>query len=183
MDQQPASVPNPAPDKDALREAGNLCRLDPAALHFRRHGAVLSLSVDGTPAPYEKVTIVRMFPLSQPDQYWSVRNETNEEVGVILDPRLLPPEQQALLAAEMRRRYVMPVILAVLAMNERFDTLDWFVETDRGGCRFTTRQLRDNLLRPTPNRYIITDVDGNRFDIPDVSSLPLASQALLSRHL
>ncbi len=173
----------PAPTETPLLATCGLRRLDAAKLRFTRRGATLAFAVDGDTLTCDKVTVVRSFPLSHPDCFWSVRNEKNEELGVIADPLLLAPDQLALLQTEMQRRYMLPVIRLILAVRERFDTLDFFVETDRGTCRFTTRQLRDNLLRPTPGRYIVTDVEGNRFDIPDIAQLPLASQAMLLRHI
>lgn len=157
--------------------------LDPAKLRFARKGAALVLTVEGDAKPYEQVTVIRSLPLSHPDRFWSVRHEKNQEVGVIVMPRDLPAEQRELLDAEMRRRYMMPVILAIREIRERFETLDWSVDTDRGAWRFTTRQLRDTLLHPAPGRYILTDVEGNRFDVPDAAVLPPESQKLLQQFL
>ena len=57
------------------------------------------------------------------------------------------------------------------------------METDRGVCRFTTRNLRENLQRPAPGRIILNDVDGNRYDIRNVDDLSFESQELLFRHM
>jgi len=57
------------------------------------------------------------------------------------------------------------------------------VETDRGLCRFTSQNLRENVQRPAPGRIILNDVDGNRYDIRNVDELSHESQELLFRHL
>jgi hypothetical protein len=43
--------------------------------------------------------------------------------------------------------------------------------------------LRENVQRPAPSRIILSDVDGNRYDIRQVEELSLQSQELLFRHL
>jgi hypothetical protein len=68
-------------------------------------------------------------------------------------------------------------------VRERFGTVDWDVETHRGRRGFTTRDLRENVLRPGPRHYLITDVENNRFEIPDLDALDPASQGALLRHL
>jgi hypothetical protein len=96
---------------------------------------------------------------------------------------LLMLASRVIVEEELRRRYVLPVVRRVIQMRERFEILECRVETDRGSCQFSIRNLRENVLRPQPNRYILTDVDGNRFDIPDLLRLPLASQAQFLAHL
>ena len=73
--------------------------------------------------------------------------------------------------------------VAAIAFDFPAVPVDGNVETDRGACQFTTQNLRDNIVRPAPNRYLLTDVDGNRFDIPDFAALPLSSQNSLLAYL
>jgi len=57
------------------------------------------------------------------------------------------------------------------------------METDRGPCKLTTRNLGENVQRPAPGRIILSDVDGNRYDIRNIDDLDLNSQQLLFRHM
>lgn len=173
----------PAKTDQSAEASGTLRLLDPARVHFAKHGIALKAMLAGEAAAHENVFVLRLFPLSHPDRYWSIRDEDDKELGVICDPALFEPEQRELLEESLKRRYLLSAINRILEIRERFETLDWLAETERGLHWFTTRQLRDNILQPSANRYIITDVEGNRFDIPDVSRLPPASQALLFRHL
>lgn len=163
-------------------ETTDLRYLDPKALRFFRHGATLRLTVDNE-SSYLKVSVVRAFPLSEPDRYLSVRYGENKEVGLIVDPGELDSEGRRLVVEELERRYVVPVIRRVRSIKERFGTVDWEVETDRGLCRFTTRNVRENMAQPSPGRYLITDVEGNRYDVRDLSALDAASQSWLMRYL
>jgi hypothetical protein len=75
------------------------------------------------------------------------------------------------------------VIQRILRVKERFGTVDWEVETDRGFRTFSMRSIRENVHQPSPGRYLLSDVEGNRYDVPDLSALDAASQASLIRYL
>lgn len=166
----------------SLVEASRLLFLDPKQLSFFLHGAILRLTVAGDRS-YPKVYLLRAFPLSEPDRFLSVRDGANEEVGLIVDPAQLDGESQKVVAEYLERRYIVPVVTKIVSARERFGTVDWTMETDRGLCRFTTRNLRENIQRPAPGRIIINDVDGNRYDIRDLDELSREGQELLFRHI
>jgi hypothetical protein len=163
-------------------ETADLRYLDPARLRFFCHGAALRLTIEDE-CSYLKVAVVRAFPLSHPHQFLSVRDGENKEAGLLVDATELDRESQRLLAAELERRYLVPVIRRVIGIKERFGTVDWEVDTDRGIRRFTTRNAREKVVQPSPGRYLLTDVDDNRYDVRDLSALDPASQTWLLRHL
>ena len=66
-------------------------------------------------------------------------------------------------------------------MREEFGATYWTVETDRGRREFVVRHMRDNAHYLSATRLLITDVDGNRFEVPDMSKLDSESYDLLSR--
>jgi hypothetical protein len=177
------SETEPKPDSaSTLTEAIELRYLDPKKLRFFRHGATLRLMLEDE-CSYLQVTVFRMFPLSEPQRYLSARDGANKEIGVIVNPRELDAESQRLVAEELERRYLVPIIQRIVAVKERFGTVDWEVETNRGVCRFTTRNLRENVSQPSPKRYILSDVDGNRYDVRDLTALDATSQAWLMKYL
>lgn len=165
-----------------LVEASQLVFLDAKKIRFFTSGATLRLTVEDDRS-YLKVSVLRAFPLSEPDRFLSVRDEANNEIGLILNPADLGVENRKLVEEELERRYLVPAVTRIVAAKERFGTVDWTVETDRGVCRFTTRNLRENVQRPAPGRIILNDVDGNRYDIRNVDDLSLESQELLFRHM
>jgi len=162
-------------------EATDLRYLDPQRLQFLRHGATLRLIVEE--GCWLKVAVLRVLPLSQPQRFLSVRDGAMKEVGILVDPEELDAESRRLVAEELERRYLVPAIRRVLAVKERFGTVEWEVETDRGPCTFTVRNPRESVWQPSPGRYLLTDVDGNRYDVRDLTALDPGSQALLLRHL
>jgi len=165
-----------------LVEASQLIFFDARTLRFFKHGATLRLTVEGDRC-YPKVGIVRAFPLSQPNGFLSVRDSANKEAGLIVNPAELSLENRKLVEEHLERRYLVPAVQRIVSAQERFGTVDWTIETDRGVCRFTTRNLRENVQRPAPGRIILNDVDGNRYDIRNLENLNLESQELLFRHL
>ncbi len=165
-----------------LVEASRLVFLDVKKLRFFKHGATLRLTVEEDRS-YLKAGILRAFPLAEPSRFLSVRDAENKEVGLIVNPAELSAENLVLVEEELERRYLVPTVKRIVAAKERFGTVDWTMETDRGLCRFTTRNLRENVQRPAPGRIILNDVDGNRYDIRKVEELSLQSQDLLFRHV
>ncbi|MBI3829122.1 MAG: DUF1854 domain-containing protein [Planctomycetes bacterium] len=171
------------PDVPAtLIEAAQLVFLDPQKLRFFKHGVTLRLTM-AEDRSCLKTSVLRAFPLSDPQRFLSVRDGANKEVGLIAEPKELSEENRKLVEEELSRRYLVPAVRRIVSALERFGTVDWTMETDRGLCKFTTRNLRENVQRPAPGRIIVSDVDGNRYDIRNVEELDLQSQELLFRHM
>jgi hypothetical protein len=165
-----------------LVEASRLAFLDPKKMQFFKHGATLRLTI-AEDRSFPNVGIVRAFPLSDRNHFFSVRDGGDNEIGVIVNPTDLSAENQNLVDEDLQRRYFVPSVKRIVSAKERFGTVDWAVETDRGLCDFTTQNLRENVQRPTTGRIILNDVDGNRYDIRNVDELSDESQELLFRHL
>lgn len=165
-----------------LVEASKLVFLEPKKLRFFKHGATLRLTVEEDRS-YPRVAVVRAFPLSDRNRFYSVRDSGDNEIGVIVNPTDLSAENQNLIDGDLQRRYFIPSVKRIVSAKERFGTVEWTVETDRGLCHFTTQNLRENVQRPAPGRIILNDVDGNRYDIRNLDELNRDSQELLFRHL
>lgn len=170
------------PTRSMLTEVSELRYLNPSTLRFFKHGSTLRLVIMQEQSCLH-VTIVRLFPLSEPNRYLSIRHSDNTEVGVLLDHEELDAESRRLVEEELERRYLIPVVQRILGVKERFGTVDWQVETDRGRCTYTMRNIRENVDQLSTVRYLFTDIEGNRYDIRDVNALDAASRAYLFRYL
>ncbi len=166
----------------ALAEAAQLKFLDPGKLRFFTAGATLRLTIENE-CSHLKVAVLRAFPLSRPGCYLSIRDAGGKEIGLLADLEALDPESRRRVEADLERRYLVACIHRVRAVKERFGVVEWDVETQRGPCKFTTRDLRDNVLHPLPGRYLFTDVDGNRYTVANLEGLDSQSQAWLLQHL
>ena len=134
---------------------------------------------------YDRVTVYRAFPFTEPDRYLSVRlpDSKSVEIGVIERLDRFDEATVALLNEQLTLRYFTPKITKVYSAVDRrgFSTLD--VETDRGRCRFYFRGGSDAVTRLSETRLIFTDLDGNRFEVPDVTRLSPREQKRLDLYL
>jgi hypothetical protein len=125
----------------------------------------------------------RCFPFSDRKHYLALFDGLKGEIGVIHDARLLDGGSQEILAEILDRRYFLPTIERVKSIREEYGVVYWSVETNQGPRDFVCRGLRDSVVELSENRLIVTDVDGNRFEISDYSQLSRATQAVLDRVL
>jgi hypothetical protein len=156
--------------------------LDAGKIRFFKRGAILGATLHGDQSLLQ-AAVVRIFPLSRPEAYFSVRDGGGKEVGVLVSLDGMDPGSAALVRTELERRYMTFRLTAVRRAQERFGIVEWEVETDRGPCHFSTRDLRESVIRLPNRQYVLSDVEGNRFEIVDLSALSLQSQAFLLRHL
>lgn len=152
--------------------------LDPAGLEFRPAGARLELKRAGE-TEWRRAEAFRLFPLTEPDRWIAVVDADDKEVGILRDLRDLVAGSGDAVRAELRRRYMVPEIRRIVSCRDRFDLSEWVVETDRGRLRFITRAPHVHSLDTWPNRLTLTDVEGNRYMVPDVTALDPESR----RHL
>ncbi len=162
--------------------AHQLTFLKARQLRFFKTGATLGLSINNAYS-HPKVSIKKAFPLSLPSSYFSVRSSDDKEIGVIVNLDELDAASRQLVEEELRRRYLVPVIERVLRLTARFGSVDWEVETNRGSCAFTTRDLRAKAVRISEQHYLLRDTENNLFAVPDITKLDRQSQAWLKRYL
>jgi hypothetical protein len=162
--------------------SGNLRFLDGTEMNLRRQGSRLQIRRDWN-EDWTDVSVVRLFPLSEPWRWVSVLDSVGREVGVVRDLAELPRDVRRALRDELNRRYLVPQILKVTAATDKYDLVEWVMETDRGPITFMTRNLREQAQRPLPEHLTMMDVDGNRYDIPDMGDLDPDSLRLLETRL
>lgn len=128
---------------------------------------------------------LRVTPLENPDRYISVfESEANgRDVGMIRNWRALDRESRAIVEAELERRYLYPVLQRIVSAKMLFGLTIAVFETDRGVREVTLRDVRDNAVYIGVSRILLTDAEGNRYDIPDADALDPTSRALLAQIL
>ena len=141
------------------------------AIFQRTEGGFVSL--DYGERHYPRVAVHRCFPFSDPSRYISIREPDNDgrEIGLILDLKDLSEETQSILEEQMALRYFTPHIWQIRDLKEEYGYSYWEVGTDKGACRFTVRMGAGSVYPIGPNRYLVNDLDGNRFEIPDLYRL------------
>jgi len=128
---------------------------------------------------------LRVCPLNDPDRYISIREHEpgGKEIGILRNWHKLEPESRELLCAELDRRYIYPILKSILSVQDIYGTKICDFETDRGVREVTLRDIRDNIVYIGTNRILITDAEGNRYDIPNLDALDRSSRTLLMRIL
>lgn len=99
---------------------------------------------------------------------------------MVEDPDALPPESLAAVREELRRRYLTATVTAVTHARVEFGATYWNVITDRGPRDFVAQSLQENALWLSDHHLLLLDVDGNRFEIPDVNALDPHSRATIT---
>lgn len=122
---------------------------------------------------YSRVQVVRMFPFTDPDHFISIRtsDEISKEIGIIKNIKDLPKETAKLLENQMNLRYFTPVITKINNIKDEYGYAYFDVVTDRGACRFTINMGGSSVVHLSDTRILISDVDENRFEIPDIMKL------------
>ncbi len=120
---------------------------------------------------YSRVLFFRTFPFTAEEEYLSVRqeDENNREIGIIERLRDFDENTVEMITYQLNLRYFMPKIQKIFEIKEQYGYSYWYVKTDKGECRFTVDQNGVSKLSDT--RLIVSDVDGNRFELPDVTKL------------
>lgn len=122
---------------------------------------------------YPRVQIVRMFPFSDPEKYISIRtpDEHSKEIGIIEDMKNVKKETAQMLTEQLNLRYFTPIITKIVNIKEEYGYAYFEVVTDRGACRFTINMGGHAVVHLSETRILISDIDENRFEIPDIMKL------------
>jgi hypothetical protein len=125
---------------------------------------------------------LRALPLTDPDLYISIREQEpgGKEVGLLRNWKRLDRQSREIVQAELDRRYLHAVIKRIISAQTLFGVAVCDFETDRGVRQVTFRDARDNVVYLGESRILLTDAEGNRYDIPDIAALDQRSRALLA---
>ena len=122
---------------------------------------------------FERIVIFRCFPITNPDEFLSVREPDSKkmgrgkEIGMIRYMKDFPNEQQRLFIEELDRRYFSPEITKINSVKDKFGYMYWEAETDAGNMTFILNNPFSNIRSLEDGRIFINDMDGNSFQIKD----------------
>jgi hypothetical protein len=142
----------------------------------------LRLTIEGDRS-YLRPKLVRATPLSDPERYICFMDDKNEEICMIDALDQLDEESRRLAREALDQRYLTAVIQRIESMRNEFGTSYWDVQTDRGQREFVVQNVAENAQWLSDTRLLLIDVDGNRFEIPDVALLDKHSVGLIDQVL
>jgi hypothetical protein len=154
--------------------------IDPALVHlFRGPAGVLRCTVQDQKTVL-RAKVVRAFPLTHHDRWFSVLDWKNKEVCLIEDPAELDDGSRRLLSEELDAHYRIAYIHRINSLQNEYRTLYWDVATSLGRREFVMKWASDTILWVGPDELMLVDIDTNRFSIPSVSGLDPKSRDRLS---
>ena len=153
--------------------------LDLKLFHSPKDRLRLTITTEGEERSDPTVKPVWAAPLSRTDQYLCLLDGKGKEIVMLKDPQTLPGESWQAVQQELHRRYMTAQVCEILSARVEYGATYWRAETNRGGRDFVTQSLQENAQWLSPNHLLLIDVDGNRFEIPDVSALNSRSRAFI----
>lgn len=138
----------------------------------RTPGGFVSLEYQGN--FYERVGVYRTFPFTDPNRYISIRepDEKAREIGIIRDLYGdISEEEVKILNEQMDLRYFTPVIEKIVDIKEEYGYAYFDVVTNYGPSKYTIHMSSGSVVELSETRILITDLDGNRYEIPDTNKL------------
>ena len=131
----------------------------------------------------ERAFLYRQFPFELEWEFLSVMDGEKQEIGILRDLHAFDEDTRALLTKELERRYYTPVIQKILSMKERYGFSYWKVQTKDGEVSFTLQDTFRSMIHMGENRLLLLDVNGNRFEISDVTALDRKSYKKIELYL
>lgn len=110
-------------------------------------------------------------PLTHPGKYLALLDLKGNEIVMINDLTELSETSRDAVTKEVETRYLTAQVEEVLFTKGELASVYWTVQTERGVREFVTQNLSENAQWLGPNHILLTDVDGNRFEIRDTTKL------------
>lgn len=121
----------------------------------------------------------RLFPVNMIDKYITLLDSEGVEQCVIRSLAEMGEESRAVLQASLDDYYLVPHITRILSSNEKYGTLRWTVETERGIKSFDIRNRNHDIRVNRDGSIRVRDADDNRYIIEDYHTLDKQSRKAL----
>lgn len=160
-------------NESELLEAAGIVYLSPENCAFEKNGDFLSVTVtkDAEKITTEKVSLHRLFPYDKRDEYISVLDPDNIEIGIIPSIYVFNGAQHELLVSELRRKYYICKLKSVLSVRDRFGFSYWKAISVDGEVSFTIRDAHNSIRTNSDGRIQLTDIDNNRYELEPYATL------------
>lgn len=145
---------------------------------FKEPEWILRMTIDGDRS-YTRVKVVRAAPLTEPDRYFCILDIRDEAICMVTELSDLPEESHPQIHEELAKRYLTAEVQKIVALQNEYGVTYWTVDTDRGRREFVAKSVSENAQWLGDSRLMIFDVDGNRFEVPNIEALDRRSQGLL----
>lgn len=157
------------------------------AIFSRSEGGLISLTLKHLDTGdedefFERVIVIRSFPITNPDEFLSVRLPESKkmgrskEIGMIRYMNDFDEATVKLFLEELDRRYFSPQLTKIISVKDKFGYLYWEAETSAGHVTFILNDPFSNIrVVEGDSRVYMYAIDGNCFEIADPQKLDPAS--------
>ena len=125
----------------------------------------------------------RLFPVTNADMFITLLDHNEKEVAFVRDLEELDEASAEELRKCFKEYYRIPQIIKLLESDEKFGSLTWTAETDRGVVSFRIRNRHSDIKCMNGRRVLIRDTNDNRYEIPDYTVMDAHSKHLLFSYL
>ena len=125
----------------------------------------------------------RLFPVTNAEMFITLLDHDEKEVAFVRDLQELDPASADELRKCFKEYYRIPKVTKLLESDEKFGSLTWKVETDRGTVSFRIRNRHSDIKCLDGKRVLIRDTNDNRYESPDYTALDMHSRRLLFSYL
>ncbi len=120
---------------------------------------------------HSRIWLHRAFPFDLLEEYISIQNKDQEEIGLIRSLADFDEEAQKILCGELEHKYYTPKITKIVSLKEAHGYSFWQVESDAGELQFTLQDTFRSLLRVGEDKVFVFDNYGNRYVIESLKGL------------
>ena len=128
---------------------------------------------------FEKLEPRRLFPVSRSEVYITLLDEEGVETALIKAITDLNADSAKVIRESLDDYYLVPHITRIISTEEKYGTLRWVVETDRGIKNFDIRNRNHDVKVFKDGKVRVRDSDDNRYVIDDYKALDPHSRAKL----
>jgi len=141
----------------------------------------IRLVLDGGQS-YDQVKIIRAFPISDPENGFSIVNQDGHELVWFESFDQLSAENQRIARSSLEQIEFIPVISKITDLNTYALPSIWDIETDRGMTKLKLKTEQD-IRRVSAEALLITDANGIQYLIKNRKTLDKFSKKVLDRFM
>lgn len=123
----------------------------------------------------------RLFPVNMRHSFITLLSNSGE-VAVIREISDLDKDSARVIEESLDDYYLVPTITKIVSTSDKYGTLRWTVETDRGIRSFDIRNRNHDIKVSKSGKVRVRDADDNRYVIEDYKKLDAHSRAKLIVH-
>ena len=93
-----------------------------------------------------------------------------KEIGIISNIAVFDEASQKMLKTTLDNKYFTSIIEIIHSIKDKYGYSYWDVKTNVGRTKFTVHDTYKSLVKINPDRVMVNDINGNRYEIPSLEN-------------